>query len=93
MASDAPGVRPIFPVTVLLFAPSPVSDMSLADCKFSHPASRPTPTGKYRGQSLGSTKFNKSKKFGPAAATDTNKTLNPSAGAFVPKTAEGEVAS
>lgn len=65
----------------------------LADCKFSHPASRPTPASRFPKQSLGSTKFNKSKKFGPAAtgdkaSTEAGKSLNPSAGTFVPKAPE-----
>lgn len=68
----------------------------IADCKFNHPASRPTPKAKfgagkapYKAPSFGN--MNKSKKFGSAASSTggEKKTLNPSAGSFVPK----EVAS
>lgn len=67
------------------------------DCKFNHPASRPTPKAKfgsktpYKAPSFGN--MNKSKKFGSAVSSTGEEkkpqTLNPSAGSFVPK----EVAS
>ena len=67
----------------------------VADCKFTHPASRPTPkakTGFGFGNKAGTfgSGMNKSKKFGGG---DSKKTLNPSAGSFVPKPAGDGVAS
>lgn len=60
---------------------------TLVDCKFTHPASRPTP--KPRGQNARTsapiTGMNKSKKFGAK--------LNPAAGDFVPKESNLEVTS
>jgi len=65
---------------------------NLADCKFAHPASRPTPKGaKYpftrpntNGSSNGS--MNKSKKFGVAATKPKVEEvkLDPEAGEFKP---------
>jgi hypothetical protein len=65
----------------------------LADCKFAHPPSRPTPRGAkfpYKPAPTNGS-MNKSKKFGVAAAkpdVSTIKTegkLNPSAGEFKPE--------
>jgi len=69
------------------------------DCKFTHPATRPTPKSKYgkpafspssNGAGIGS-KMNVSKKFG-AGPTGTEKKLDPGAVSFTQK-AEGEVTS
>jgi hypothetical protein len=61
----------------------------LVDCKFTHPASRPTPKAKSGfgfGNKAGTfgSGMNKSKKFGSAVGGDSKKSLNPSAGSFVP---------
>jgi hypothetical protein len=62
---------------------------NVVDCKFTHPASRPTPKGKSGfgfGNKAGTfgSGMNKSKKFGSAVGGDSKKSLNPSAGSFVP---------
>lgn len=61
--------------------------LKIADCKFAHPPSRPTPRGakapfRKSAHGFGGTGMNVSKKFGPVAGTE--KKLDPSAGEFKP---------
>lgn len=73
-------------------------ELTSADCKFTHPASRaiPKPRGSYNGRGGARRSLNTSDSVsagGMAKSKKFGEKLNPGAGAFVPKAADAEVAT